>query len=95
MNGKVTFSFSGYKNPTPAHIARRIDIWCVILGGIITGVNSAPIPIPANVASTLSWFLGIAVSILLGIKPFYSVEVSGKTVPKEDVSVIETNEKEG
>lgn len=95
MKQKFIFSLSkrGVKGPTPVHIARRIDIWTVVCGAVITGVNSHPFDfVPVAAASTISWFLGIALTILQGLKPFYSVETSQKNVPIGDVGTMETQD---
>lgn len=95
MEGKVSWNLSkrGLEGPTPKHIARRIDLWTVIFGVLTTSVNSAPF-ITVEIASSVSWFLGIGIALLQGIKPFYSVEVKGTNVPVENVDVIDTDEKE-
>ena len=93
MAQKFTFSLSrkGFTaGPTPAHIARRIDIWAAILGVLITGINSTPFPVSAVIASTISWFFGLVIACLLAIKPFYSVTTTQKNVPIDQVETIET-----
>jgi len=92
MKDKVTFSLSrkGLQGPVPAYMARRLDIYAALTGVLITGINSAPFPIPAAVASTLSWFLGLFVAGCLAIKPFYSIETTQKNVPIDQVDTMES-----
>lgn len=90
--GKVSFGINKehWNAPSPAHIARRIDLWSAIFGVLTVAANSAPF-MTATMASTASWFLGSGTALLQGIKPFYAVDIKGK-VDVDKVDVIENEE---
>lgn len=80
-------------NPTPASINFWVRVWTVAGGVLLTGMESFPFhTVSGVIESTIKWFLGLTIALGNALAPLFGAEVgSSKTVPIEDVKVMEEN----
>lgn len=89
----VKFGRKQLGNPTPSGVAFKLNIAiaiCTATSGWISSVAFIP-PKPSTITSSL---LSLVVLILMGVKPYFGVENTGKEVPIEDVAQMEVEHKE-
>lgn len=84
----VKFGTGQIKNPTPSGLSNYIQIFTVIGAIILAWVGTANF-IPLQTSSVIQSVLGLLIGIANGIKPFFGVETSQKTVPIEDVKAMD------
>ena len=90
---EVKFGRKQIGNPTPSGVAFKLNIAiaiCTATSGWISSVAFIP-PRPSTITSSL---LSLAVLILMGIKPYFGIESSDKSVPIEDVAQMEVDHKD-
>lgn len=88
----IKFGTSQLGNPTPAIWGNGIQVYTVIASIILAWIGTANF-IPAGLSSTIQSILGLTIGIANGLKPFFGVETTQKSVPIEDVKEIETEPK--
>lgn len=89
---EVKFGVSQIPNPTPARLERRVKIFIGVSGLILAWMPTNNI-IPHNVQDIITPIINLSNSIMLFMLPYFGVEIERKTVPVEDVKVIETDNK--
>lgn len=90
----VKFGVNQLNKPTPANLANIIQIYTVIAAVIVAwiGTNAASF-IPANVSSIIQSILGLGIGIANGLKPFFGVATTQKSVPIDQVQEMNTTQK--
>lgn len=86
----IKFSASQLTNPTPAGLNRWVRICTVIAASLIAWMPTNNV-VPHHVQDILTPILALLMTIANGIAPFFGVEVSGKSVPIEDVTAMEAS----
>lgn len=84
----VKFNSAQLSNPTPAGLNRWVRVFTVIFASLIAWMPTNNV-VPHNVQDVLTPILALLMTIANGIAPFFGIEVSGKTVPAEDVTAME------
>lgn len=88
----MKFNLNQLNNPTPANVGRTVTIISVVLG-IFVGWSASTNIIPHPADDIVNGIAGLLLAIANGIKPFFGVEVNGKTVRKEEVTEIDESVK--
>ena len=85
----IQFGRQQFGKPTPASVGFTLSIIQACCAALIVWLGS-PNPIPSNICHTIASFLGLIVLMCIAIKPFFGVDIPGKTVPTEQVTEVET-----
>ena len=86
---QVKFNTAQLNNPTPAGLNRWVRVFTVIFAAVMAWMPTNNI-IPNNVQNVITPIMGLLVTIANGIAPFFGIEISGNSVPAEDVTSMET-----
>lgn len=89
---KVSFGTGQVSNPTPAGINLWVRVFTVVAGIFIGWMQTTNLigPVTQGIISSI---LGLLLAIVNGLAPLFGVDVTGKTVPTEQVTAIDTKEK--
>lgn len=90
--GEVKFGRKQLVNPTPKGVAFRLNVIMAVCTAVSAWISSVAF-IPAQPSTIISSLLSLVVLICMGLKPFYGVETSEKSIPIEDVGQMEVDEK--
>lgn len=88
---QVKFNSSQLSNPTPAGLNRWVRVFTVVVAALIAWMPTNNV-VPHNVQDVLTPILALLMTLANGIAPFFGIEVSGKSVPAEDVTAMETHD---
>ena len=91
---KIRFGGKQLKNPTPASFERFVKMWIGITGLFLAWMPTNNI-VPIEFQEVFTPINNLLNSVFIFLLPYFGVKVEGDTVPKEDVTAIETSEKEG
>jgi hypothetical protein len=86
---EVKFGTGQLGNPTPAKLERNVKIFIGVCGLILAWMPTNNI-VPKNVQDIITPIANLINSILIFMLPYFGVQVDRKTVPVEDVKVMET-----
>lgn len=85
----MKFGLGQTGNPTPQKIAILFDVLASICG-IVAGFVTTSAFISHNISDIISSILtALVIPILMVLKRFFGVDVSGQSVPVADVKVID------
>lgn len=84
----IKFGSKQLQNPTPANVARRLDIFCAI-SGVLIGYLTTASYIPNNISNIIAGILGMLIGVAQSLKPFYGVETTRQTVDIDNVVEME------
>ena len=87
----IKFNRAQLSNPTPASVSFKINIAIAVFSALGGWVGTASF-IPAKPSTVIQSLLSLFVLIAVTIKPFFGVEPTSDSVPKEDVKEIEDKE---
>jgi len=87
----VLFGKNQLKNPTPSGLSNVIQVFTVVAAIILAWIGTANF-IPVHLSSILQSILGLLIGIANGLKPFFGVETTQKTVPIDQVGEMETKQ---
>lgn len=90
---EIKFGWNQKGNPTPTHIATRLNVAAKCCMGLVVAVNSAPF-LTASTASTISWFLAAIAPLLMEMKRLWGIETDEEMVPTENVDTMEETKTE-
>lgn len=85
----IKFGVRQLRNPTPASFERNVKIFIGVTGLLLAWMPTNNI-VPHNIQDVITPITNLTNSILLFLLPYFGVKVETATVPKEDVTVMET-----
>ena len=75
-------------NPTPANIARIVDMYSAIAAAVIAWLGTVDFMSSYKV-KVIGSILGLGILICQALKPFFGVQITSSKVPAEDVTAME------
>ncbi len=84
----VQFGRGQLKNPTPISVSNIIQVYTVVASVVLAWIGTANF-IPLKTSSVLQSILGLTIGIANGVKPFFGVATTQKSVPIEQVGEME------
>jgi hypothetical protein len=87
--GKIRFGGRQLKNPTPASFERFAKIF-IGLSGLVMAWMPTNNLVPHHIQDVITPINNLANSVMIFLLPFFGVKVEENSVPKEDVTSMET-----
>lgn len=90
---EVKFGTGQVRNPTPAGINLWVRVFTIVAGIFIGWMQTTNLIGPLT-QGVLSSILGLLLAIVNGLAPLFGVDITAASVPTDQVTAIETKEKE-
>jgi hypothetical protein len=85
---KVKFGTKQFNNPTPSRINLWVRVFTVAAGVFMGWMATASLMGP-NTKDIINSILGLLIGLTNGVAPLFGIDVSGKSIPGDQVTAMD------